>query len=223
MQKRRRRRRPESSRCCNPLAERQCHQRGRARYRRSSGGEAARLAVRAACECANPTYRAAGCTGQPGGRDLRGDQGEKPASRCDRRAQTLSGIFREPARPRVWDGRCVKSPNCATVLLAWGLFMESRAPAPVRPTRLRGRESECAQLDALIVDVSRGESRSLVLKGEAGIGKTALLEYLVGSVSDFSILRAIGVESVTVQWLGPAQASWGNGSPRLCAGIRSLR
>src|SRR5262249_19507965 len=64
-----------------------------------------------------------------------------------------------------------------------------------RPTSLRGRASECAMLDGLIEDVRRGDSRSLVLRGEAGIGKTALLEYLVGSVSDFSILHATGVES----------------------------
>ena len=35
----------------------------------------------------------------------------------------------------------------------------------------------------------------LALKGEAGIGKTALLEYLVDSTSDFTVVRAVGVES----------------------------
>ena len=39
-----------------------------------------------------------------------------------------------------------------------------------------GRDSECRLLDALLADVGRGESRSLVLRGEAGIGKTALLQ-----------------------------------------------
>ncbi len=46
---------------------------------------------------------------------------------------------------------------------------------------LFGRADECAQLDGLIDDIRRGESRSLVLRGEAGIGKTALLKYLVES------------------------------------------
>ena len=60
---------------------------------------------------------------------------------------------------------------------------------------LLGRADECALLDDLIDDIRRGESRSLVLRGEAGIGKTALLEYLVESASDLTVARAVGVES----------------------------
>ena len=60
---------------------------------------------------------------------------------------------------------------------------------------LRGRASECGVLDELLGDVRRGESRSLVLRGEAGIGKTALLEYLVESASELTVVRAVGVES----------------------------
>ena len=47
----------------------------------------------------------------------------------------------------------------------------------------------------LVEAIRRGEGRSLVVRGEAGIGKTALLEYLVGSASDLTVLRAVGVES----------------------------
>jgi DNA-binding CsgD family transcriptional regulator/tetratricopeptide (TPR) repeat protein len=50
-------------------------------------------------------------------------------------------------------------------------------------------------LDALVDAIRQGEGRSLVVRGEAGIGKTALLEYLVRSASDLSVLRAVGVES----------------------------
>jgi len=60
---------------------------------------------------------------------------------------------------------------------------------------LLGRADECALLDDLIDDIRRGQSRSLVLRGEAGIGKTALLEYLVESASDLTVARAVGVES----------------------------
>ena len=60
---------------------------------------------------------------------------------------------------------------------------------------LRGRAEECGLLDGLLSDVRRGDGRSLVLRGEAGIGKTALLEYLVASASDMNVLRAVGIES----------------------------
>src|SRR5215216_5246605 len=60
---------------------------------------------------------------------------------------------------------------------------------------LLGRADESAVLDRLIADVRRGESRSLVLRGEAGIGKTALLKCLVESASDLTVVRAVGVES----------------------------
>src|SRR6476659_10291773 len=60
---------------------------------------------------------------------------------------------------------------------------------------LRGRAKECAQLDDLVSAIRRGESRSLVLRGEAGIGKTALLEYLIAAAPDLTVVRAVGVES----------------------------
>ena len=73
--------------------------------------------------------------------------------------------------------------------------METRRGAPGRQSALRGRADECALLDTLVDAIRRGEGRSLVVRGEAGIGKTALLEYLVRSASDLTVLRAVGVES----------------------------
>ena len=73
--------------------------------------------------------------------------------------------------------------------------MESRLVAPGRRFSLRGRADECAVLDGLLRDIRRSQSRSLVLRGEAGIGKSALLEYLIGSAADLTVLRAVGVES----------------------------
>jgi DNA-binding CsgD family transcriptional regulator len=60
---------------------------------------------------------------------------------------------------------------------------------------LRGRDRECRLLDELISALHRGESQSLVLRGEPGIGKTALLEYLLDSAADITVVRAAGVES----------------------------
>ena len=73
--------------------------------------------------------------------------------------------------------------------------MDNRLPGSGARTRLWGREQECARLDELVSSVRRGESRSLVLRGEAGIGKTALLEYLIESASHLKVARATGVES----------------------------
>jgi DNA-binding CsgD family transcriptional regulator len=61
--------------------------------------------------------------------------------------------------------------------------------------RLIGRSSECAALDQLAASVRAGHSRALVLRGEAGAGKSALLQYLAQHASGCSIARATGVES----------------------------
>jgi len=61
--------------------------------------------------------------------------------------------------------------------------------------RLHGRRDECHVLDGLANAVRAGESRVLVLRGEAGVGKTALLDYLVERAQGCRIVRASGVES----------------------------
>ena len=60
---------------------------------------------------------------------------------------------------------------------------------------LRGRASECARLDELLSAVRRGESGAFVVRGEAGMGKTALLKYLAGQSGECLIVRAVGVEA----------------------------
>jgi DNA-binding CsgD family transcriptional regulator len=60
---------------------------------------------------------------------------------------------------------------------------------------LRGRRAEREALDRVFAAVRTGRSDVLVLRGEPGIGKTALLEYAVEQAPDFRIVRAAGVES----------------------------
>jgi DNA-binding CsgD family transcriptional regulator len=60
---------------------------------------------------------------------------------------------------------------------------------------LRGRRSECEALDRLLDAVRAGESRALVVRGEPGVGKTALLEYAVERASESRVVRAAGVQS----------------------------
>jgi DNA-binding CsgD family transcriptional regulator len=60
---------------------------------------------------------------------------------------------------------------------------------------LLGRRSECAALEQLLASVRAGPSRALVLRGEAGVGKSALLAYLVEHASGCKVARAVGVES----------------------------
>ncbi|TYB68956.1 AAA family ATPase [Nonomuraea sp. PA05] len=69
--------------------------------------------------------------------------------------------------------------------------MVSREARP----RLRGRQTECEALDRLVATVQAGRSSMLVLRGEAGIGKSALLEYARDSAAGCRIARAAGVES----------------------------
>jgi DNA-binding CsgD family transcriptional regulator len=60
---------------------------------------------------------------------------------------------------------------------------------------LRGRSRECQTLDRVLHDARAGQSRVLVLRGEAGIGKTALLEHLHERASGCRVERVSGVES----------------------------
>ena len=60
---------------------------------------------------------------------------------------------------------------------------------------LFGRERECAAIDQLLEASARGESTSLVFRGEAGIGKTALLGYAAERGREWTVLRIAGVEA----------------------------
>ena len=64
-----------------------------------------------------------------------------------------------------------------------------------KPTPLAGRGAEGARLDRLLADARVGQSAVLVLRGEPGIGKTALLGYVAERAAGFRVVRAAGAES----------------------------
>jgi DNA-binding CsgD family transcriptional regulator len=61
--------------------------------------------------------------------------------------------------------------------------------------QLWGRRGECDLLDRLLDAVRAGESQGLVVRGEPGVGKTALLDYLVEQASGCRVARVAGVEA----------------------------
>ncbi len=69
--------------------------------------------------------------------------------------------------------------------------MRTTEPRP----QLRGRRAECDVLDRLVDGAREGTSGALVLRGQPGIGKTALLDYLVAHATGCRVTRVSGVES----------------------------
>jgi hypothetical protein len=59
---------------------------------------------------------------------------------------------------------------------------------------LMGRVAECERLDAILREVAAGRGQAIVLRGEAGIGKTALLEYLLTRVDGWRVAKCMGVQ-----------------------------
>src|SRR5580700_6733917 len=73
--------------------------------------------------------------------------------------------------------------------------MATRSRPPPRVPQLTGRSSELSVLDRLVDSVRAGQSRVLVICGEPGAGKTALLDYLAGRANGCRVERAAGVQS----------------------------
>ncbi|MFB8059031.1 LuxR C-terminal-related transcriptional regulator [Kitasatospora purpeofusca] len=60
---------------------------------------------------------------------------------------------------------------------------------------MRGRSTEQERIGRLLADGRRGNSGALLLHGEAGIGKSALLDWAAGQAGDARVLRVEGIES----------------------------
>src|SRR3989442_2623046 len=73
--------------------------------------------------------------------------------------------------------------------------MATIAPVRGRTSELAGRRSERDVLDRLVDSVRLGESRALVVRGEPGVGKTALLEYALERAHEFRVARAVRIQS----------------------------
>ena len=61
--------------------------------------------------------------------------------------------------------------------------------------QLLGREPECAAIDRLLANAHAGSGGALVVRGEAGIGKSALLDYARQRAAPMAVLSAAGVEA----------------------------
>ncbi|MGA7419311.1 MAG: ATP-binding protein, partial [Acidimicrobiales bacterium] len=76
-----------------------------------------------------------------------------------------------------------------------GVQQPTASPIRRHAASLIGRDAERGVLDRLLDDVRGGASRALVVHGEAGMGKTALLEYLAGRASDCRVVSVAGAQA----------------------------
>src|SRR6266851_6752345 len=95
---------------------------------------------------------------------------------------TMAGSDDDPA-----EGRVVQPP-------LWRTWPRQADDLPTQPVLL-DRQKETAAIDRVLNAVRGGFSGTLVLRGGPGVGKTALLEYAIGSACDLRICRVVGVES----------------------------
>ena len=94
-----------------------------------------------------------------------------------------------PVRTEVWPGPNPTGPASPTAPGSpVGTGSDRRAAG------FRGRRGECEVLGGLLDGVRAGRSAVLVLQGEAGVGKTALLDHAVASAADLRVMRAAGVD-----------------------------
>src|SRR6185312_8005622 len=106
---------------------------------------------------------------------------------------------RTVAGPGSWmltseSGRCLRTWPCrrAGAELRAEMGMTTRSePVPA----LLDRQGERAVFDGLLQGLRSGRGRALVVRGEAGVGKSALLEYVAGAAADLRVARFAGVES----------------------------
>src|ERR1700677_813435 len=79
----------------------------------------------------------------------------------------------------------------------WSGAFTRRQPAEAQavPDLLVGRNGDCGALDKLVEAIRQGLSRSLLILGDPGIGKTRLLEYGAQAADGVRTVRIAGLES----------------------------
>src|ERR671914_880215 len=77
----------------------------------------------------------------------------------------------------------------------WGVVSFACEMAATFASGFLDRTAEREELDRLLANVREGQSAVLVIRGEAGIGKTALLRYVARQASGFRVAQAAGVEA----------------------------
>jgi DNA-binding CsgD family transcriptional regulator len=66
---------------------------------------------------------------------------------------------------------------------------------PIRGLGFLGRTSECRRIDGMLAEARGGHSAVLVIRGETGIGKTALLRYAAREASGLRVAQVEGVQA----------------------------
>src|SRR5262249_20059895 len=115
-------------------------------------------------------------------------RGPQPAPRSARRLRRRDPRHREP--------RSAMTATTAASTEDMHAIRPSRTMQHVAATpAFRGRARECKALDQLPADARQGQSGVLVIRGEAGIGKTSLLRYCRKRAAGCRLAEIAGVES----------------------------
>ena len=118
-----------------------------------------------------------------------------PVSRKLERRRERPARHIPASSPRLANHRPVLAPATAT---SGGSRVRTRCRvgrSTGRAMRLHGRRAECEFLDAVLADARDGRSRVVVLRGEAGAGKSVLLDFAAERADGWRVATAVGIES----------------------------